>query len=92
MGDLFYKLTSLVTFPDRKPPGVGRGRGRGREEGTGGRQAKGIGRGIDDGGAKGSGGGRGKGGSAGKTGPNKGNLLVLVISIMEEGSTTSDLN
>ena len=38
---------------DRKPPGVGRGRGRGREDGPGGRPAKGMGRGLDEGGAKG---------------------------------------
>ncbi|KAL7239503.1 hypothetical protein ACSBR2_005405 [Camellia fascicularis] len=57
---------------DRKPPGVGRGRGRGREDGPGGRPAKGVGRGIDDGGAKGMGGGRGKGGSSSKPAGNRG--------------------
>ncbi|KAK4775564.1 hypothetical protein SAY87_023525 [Trapa incisa] len=51
---------------DRKPPGVGRGRGRGREDVPGGRPAKGIGRGLDDGGAKGPGGGRGRGGFGGR--------------------------
>ncbi|KAK1558649.1 hypothetical protein Q3G72_005070 [Acer saccharum] len=57
---------------DRRPPGVGRGRGRGsREDGPGGRQPKGIGRGLDDGGAKG-GGGRGRGGSGGKPGGSRG--------------------
>ncbi|CAK7348293.1 unnamed protein product [Dovyalis caffra] len=56
---------------DRKPPGVGRGRGRGREDGPGGRPAKGIGRGLDDGGAKGMGGGRGRGGPGGKTGGSR---------------------
>ncbi|KAJ8749633.1 hypothetical protein K2173_026282 [Erythroxylum novogranatense] len=56
---------------DRKPPGVGgRGRGRGREDMPGGRGSKGIGRGLDDGAAKG--GGRGKSGSGGKPGGNKG--------------------
>uniref|UniRef100_A0A3Q7I5R7 U6 snRNA-associated Sm-like protein LSm4 n=1 Tax=Solanum lycopersicum TaxID=4081 RepID=A0A3Q7I5R7_SOLLC len=52
---------------DRKPPGVGgRGRGRGgsRDEGAAGRQAKGIGRGMEDAGAK----GRGKGGPGAKSG------------------------
>ncbi|PQQ14553.1 hypothetical protein Pyn_35067 [Prunus yedoensis var. nudiflora] len=58
---------------DRKPPGVGRGRGRGgREDGPGGRQAKGIGRGLDDGGSKGAGGGRGRGGPGGKAGGGRG--------------------
>ncbi|RVW83115.1 putative U6 snRNA-associated Sm-like protein LSm4 [Vitis vinifera] len=56
---------------DRKPPGVGRGRGRGREEGAGGRPAKGIGRGIDEG-AKGMGGGRGRGGPGGRSGGSRG--------------------
>lgn len=50
---------------DRKPPGVGRGRGRGREDGLG-RQSKGGGCGMEDGG-KGAG-GRGRGGPSGKTG------------------------
>ncbi|XP_015086500.1 probable U6 snRNA-associated Sm-like protein LSm4 [Solanum pennellii] len=52
---------------DRKPPGVGgRGRGRGgsRDEGAAGRQTKGIGRGMEDAGAK----GRGKGGPGAKSG------------------------
>ncbi|KAL3349658.1 hypothetical protein AABB24_022656 [Solanum stoloniferum] len=51
---------------DRKPPGVGgRGRGRGgRDEGAAGRQAKGIGLGMEDAGAK----GRGKGGPGAKSG------------------------
>ena len=52
---------------DRKPPGVG-GRGRGRggrdEGGAAGRQGKGIGRGMEDAGAK----GRGKGGPGAKSG------------------------
>ncbi|GAB2279246.1 hypothetical protein Dimus_013894 [Dionaea muscipula] len=48
---------------DRRPPGVGRGRGRGREDGPG-RQAKGIGRGVDDGN---KGPGRGRGGPPGKS-------------------------
>nr|KYP51018.1 putative U6 snRNA-associated Sm-like protein LSm4 [Cajanus cajan] len=60
------------TRADRKPPGVGRGRGRGREEGPGGRGPKGIGRGLDDGGAKGAGGGRGRGGPGGKPGGGRG--------------------
>ncbi|XP_015875093.2 sm-like protein LSM4 isoform X1 [Ziziphus jujuba] len=46
---------------DRKPPGVGRGRGRVREEGPGGKQAKGVGHGVDDAGSRGLGGGRGRG-------------------------------
>ncbi|XP_019452640.1 PREDICTED: probable U6 snRNA-associated Sm-like protein LSm4 isoform X1 [Lupinus angustifolius] len=62
---------------DRKPPGVGRGRGRGgREDGPGGRPAKGIGRGIDEGGARGQGGSRGGrgglGGNRGKIGAGRG--------------------
>ncbi|KAA0046492.1 putative U6 snRNA-associated Sm-like protein LSm4 [Cucumis melo var. makuwa] len=56
---------------DRKPLGVGRGRGRGREDGPGGRPAKGMGRGFDDG-AKAASGGRGKGGPGGKPGANRG--------------------
>ncbi|XP_058738869.1 probable U6 snRNA-associated Sm-like protein LSm4 [Vicia villosa] len=61
---------------DRKPPGVGRGRGRGREDGgagagAGGRQTKGMGRGFDDGGARGAG-GRGRGGPSGKPGGSRG--------------------
>ncbi|KAJ8444046.1 hypothetical protein Cgig2_020892 [Carnegiea gigantea] len=59
---------------DRKPPGGGRGRGRGREDGPG-RQAKGIGRGMDDGG-KGPG-GRGRGGPSGKT---SGKAFEVLIS------------
>ncbi|XP_022926289.1 probable U6 snRNA-associated Sm-like protein LSm4 isoform X2 [Cucurbita pepo subsp. pepo] len=58
------------TRADRKPPGVGRGRGRGREDGPGGRPAKGMGRGFDDG-AKAASGGRGKGGPGGKPGANR---------------------
>ncbi|KHG14969.1 putative U6 snRNA-associated Sm-like protein LSm4 [Gossypium arboreum] len=50
---------------DRKPPGVGRGRGRAREDGPGGRQPKGAGRGLDDS-ARTTSGGRGRGGSGGK--------------------------
>ena len=78
----------MSPFSDRKPPGVGRGRGRGREDGgPGGRQAKGVGRGLDDGGAKGAGGGRGKGGPGGKPGGNRGkssltspqNLLIACL-------------
>ena len=63
---------TLLTFSDRKPPGLGRGRGRGREDGPGGRQPKGVGRGLDDG-AKGAG-GRGKGGSGGKTSGGRGKI------------------
>lgn len=55
---------------DRKPPVLGRGRGRGREDGPGGRPAKGMGRGFDDG-AKAASGGRGKGGPGGKPGGNR---------------------
>ncbi|CAA6662731.1 unnamed protein product [Spirodela intermedia] len=43
-----------------------RGRGRGREEATGGRPAKGVGRGQDDGSGRGMGGGRGRGGAGGR--------------------------
>ena len=68
---IFYVLLYLA-FSDRKPPGVGRGRGRGREDGSSGRPAKGIGRGLDDGGARGMGGGRGRGGPGGKTGGSRG--------------------
>ncbi|KAL8054854.1 hypothetical protein ABFX02_04G019600 [Erythranthe guttata] len=54
---------------DRKPPGVGRGRGRGREDTSS--KAKGIGRGMDDGGGRG--GGRGRGGvSGGRAGGSRG--------------------
>lgn len=66
-------------FPDRKPPGVGRGRGRGRDDGPG-RQAKGIGRGLDEGGAKGTGGGRGRGGQGGKAGGTRGNNFAASLS------------
>lgn len=62
----------IWAFSDRKPPGVGRGRGRGREDGASGRQTKGIGRGLDDGGAKGAGGGRGRGGPGGRPGGSRG--------------------
>ncbi|CAL5397303.1 unnamed protein product [Camellia sinensis] len=68
---------------DRKPPGVGRGRGRGREDGPGGRPAKGVGRGIDDGGAKGMGGGRGKGGSSSKPAGNRAVEDVVVADIID---------
>ncbi|KAA3471406.1 sm-like protein LSM4 [Gossypium australe] len=58
---------------DRKPPGVGRGRGRGREDGPGGRQPKGAGRGLDDS-ARTTSGGRGRGGSGGKNTGGRGKL------------------
>ncbi|XP_039048366.1 probable U6 snRNA-associated Sm-like protein LSm4 [Hibiscus syriacus] len=59
---------------DRKPPGVGRGRGRGgREDGPGGRQPKGVGRGLDDG-PKGAAGGRGRDGPGGKTTGSRGGV------------------
>ncbi|KAE9618482.1 putative sm-like protein Lsm4 [Lupinus albus] len=59
---------------DRKPPGVGRGRGRGgSQDGPGGRPAKGIGRGFDEGGARGQGGSRGgRGGLGGSRGAGRG--------------------
>lgn len=75
----FWFLSDQLSFPDRRPHGVARGRGRGREDGAGGRQLKGIGRGLDDGGAKGSGGGRGRGGSGGKAGGNRGELIETNI-------------
>ncbi len=56
---------------------MGRGRGRGREEGACGRQVKGIGRSVDDAGARGMGGGRGRGGSLGRSGGNKGTIYVI---------------
>ncbi|OIV91290.1 hypothetical protein TanjilG_01821 [Lupinus angustifolius] len=58
---------------DRKPPGVGRGRGRGgSQDGPGARPAKGIGRGVDEGGARGQGGSRGgRGGLGGRPGGNR---------------------
>jgi len=65
-------VIDVIIFSDRKPPGVGRGRGRGREDVPGGRQAKGMGRGLDEGGPKGQGGGRGRGGPGGKPGGNRG--------------------
>lgn len=69
-----------IGISDRKPPGVGRGRGRGREDGTSGRPAKGIGRGLDDGGgAKGMGGGRGRGGPGGRTGGNRGRAFLFIF-------------
>lgn len=55
---------------------MGRGRGRGREDGPGGRQPKGIGRGLDEGGPKGQG-GRGRGGPGGKPGGNRGKSFLL---------------
>ncbi|XP_021775372.1 sm-like protein LSM4 [Chenopodium quinoa] len=63
--EVIDKVQEEKSRTDRKPPGVGRGRGRGREDGPG-RQLKGIGRGMDDGG-KGAG-GRGRGGPGGKPG------------------------
>ncbi|KAK9945658.1 hypothetical protein M0R45_011161 [Rubus argutus] len=66
--EVIDKVQEETKRTDRKPPGVGRGRGRGgREDVPGGRQPKGIGRGLDDG-AKGVGGGRGRGGPGGKAG------------------------
>lgn len=67
-------IWSSFLCTDRKPPGVGRGRGRGREDGPGGRPAKGVGRGLEDGGSKGAGGGRGKGGPGGKGSGNRGKI------------------
>ncbi|KAL2945412.1 putative U6 snRNA-associated Sm-like protein LSm4 [Bienertia sinuspersici] len=61
--EVIDKVQEEKSRTDRKPPGVGRGRGRGREDGPG-RQTKGVGRGMDDGG-KGAG-GRGRGGPGGK--------------------------
>lgn len=63
--EVIDKVQEEKSRTDRKPPGVGRGRGRG--EGPG-KQMKGLGRGMDDGGAK----GRGRGGPIGKAGGNKG--------------------
>ena len=74
-------LSNYWKFSDRKPPGVGRGRGRGREDGTSGRPAKGIGRGMDDG-AKGMGGGRGRGGPGGRTGGNRGRTFPLLLCVL----------
>ncbi|GER24738.1 thiamin pyrophosphokinase family protein [Striga asiatica] len=54
---------------DRRPPGVGRGRGRGREDGS---KTKGIGRGMEDGGARGAGGSRGRAAPGGRSGGNRG--------------------
>ncbi|KAI9194106.1 hypothetical protein LWI28_003180 [Acer negundo] len=43
----------IQSYPNRRPPGVGRVRGRySREDGPGGRQPKGIGRRLDDRSAK----------------------------------------
>ena len=69
----------LLTFSDRRPPGVGRGRGRGREDGPGGRQPKGVGRGLDDG-AKNAGGGRSRGGSGGKTSGGRGKIAEITAA------------
>lgn len=69
----------MQPFSDRKPPGVGRGRGRGSQDAAGGRQAKGIGRGLDEGGAKGQGGSRGRGGPGGKPGGNRGQSLLSLF-------------
>lgn len=74
---MYEAISKLKSFADRKPPGVGRGRGRGREDGPGGRQTKGIGRGLDDGGIKGAGGGRGRGGPGGKPSSNRGETFIL---------------
>jgi U6 snRNA-associated Sm-like protein LSm4 len=68
---------SQLPFSDRKPPGVGRRRGRGREDGPPGRQVKGIGRGFEEGGAKGPGGGRGRAGPGGKPGGNRGKSSLI---------------
>lgn len=70
----------MLPFSDRKPPGVGRGRGRGREDGAPGRQVKGIGRGFEEGGAKGPGGGRGRSGPGGKPGGNRGKSSYIIIN------------
>lgn len=85
----YIKLFFLGTFPDRKPPGVGRGRGRGRDDGPG-RQTKGIGRGLDDGVAKGTGGGRGRGGPGGKAGGTRGKKCHdgMLFSLAILGSLT----
>ncbi|KAK2641118.1 hypothetical protein Ddye_022881 [Dipteronia dyeriana] len=73
-GDRFWRIPECyirgiriknLRVPDEATPGLGHGRGRGsRKDGLGGRQPKGIGRGLDAGAAKG-GGGRGRGGSGG---------------------------
>lgn len=78
----------IIIFPDRKPPGVGRGRGRGRDESSGGRPAKGIGRGLDDGIAKGA--GRGRGGSGGKPGGKGKNFLAVPSTFFPRGTLYSD--
>lgn len=67
-----------LLLSDRKPPGVGRGRGRGREDGPG-RQTKGIGRGIDDGGR--GAGGRGRSGPGGKPG-GKGTVFSPFVNLL----------
>ncbi|URD90780.1 hypothetical protein MUK42_27258 [Musa troglodytarum] len=67
---------------DRKPPGVGRGRGRAREDNSG-RPAKGIGRGLDDGGGRG-GGGRGRGGAGGKGGGARGKAFTSVVHVSQQ--------
>lgn len=75
-------------FSDRKPPGVGRGRGRGgREEGPGGRTAKGIGRGVDEGGPKGAG-GRGRGGPGGRIGGGRGMNHIYLFPPARKQSKT----
>ena len=77
-------------FSDRKPPGVGRGRGRGREEGAGGRPAKGIGRGIDEG-AKGMGGGRGRGGPGGRSGGSRGTYYTYLFPLKQSKTIIQDI-
>ncbi|KAK4492588.1 hypothetical protein RD792_003406 [Penstemon davidsonii] len=68
--EVIDKVQEDKSRSDRKPPGVGgRGRGRGREDGS---KAKGIGRGIEDGGGRGIGGGRGRAGSGGRAGGSRG--------------------
>ncbi|XP_010546724.1 PREDICTED: sm-like protein LSM4 [Tarenaya hassleriana] len=63
--EVIDKVQEEKSRTDRRPPGVGRGRGRG--EGPG-KQTKVLGRGLDDGGAK----GRGRGAPIGKAGGSKG--------------------